>query len=292
MKIDARTRLVTLLGYPLGHSLSPEIHNTAFQRQEINMAYLCMEVHPNRLKQALDGFRAARFVGSNVTIPHKQAVFQLVDTLSERAKAVGAVNTIVSRFDEDGEVTSLHGDNTDVYGFLEPLGAYAGALAGNEMVVFGAGGAARAVTYAMLQAYRPSRLTIVARNTARADQLAQDLSAYDSRQALNVTSFLDAAQAVRNGQLLVNATPVGMHRDKTQSPWPAASDFSAEQIVYDLIYNPEKTRLLEDAAQQGAQTLGGLEMLIQQAAASYQQWTNLEMPLDAVRQAVRAKLGL
>lgn len=292
MKIDARTRLVTLLGYPLGHSLSPEIHNTAFQRQQINMAYLCMEVHPDRLKQALEGFRAARFVGSNVTIPHKQAIFQLVDTLSEQAKAVGAVNTIVSRFGEGGEITSLHGDNTDVYGFLEPLGPHAGALEGSDMVVFGAGGAARAVTYAMLNAYRPGSLTIVARNTNKADQLAHDLSAYDSRHALKVTSFIDAATAVRNGRLLVNATPVGMHHNAAQTPWPAANDFSAGQVVYDLIYNPEKTRLLKDAAQQGAQTLGGLEMLIQQAAASYQQWTNQKMPLDAVRPAVRARLGL
>ncbi len=292
MKIDARTRLVTLLGYPLGHSLSPEIHNTAFQLQQINMAYLCMEVHPDRLKQALDGFRAARFVGSNVTIPHKQAVYNLVDTLSDQARAVGAVNTVVSQFDANGEIACLHGDNTDVRGFLQPLEPYAGQIQGGEMVVFGAGGAARAVAYGMLQAYQPGRLTIVARNTAKADQLAQDLSAYDSQQALQVASFSDAATAVRNGRLLVNATPVGMHHDANQTPWPEAKDFSSSQVVYDLIYNPEKTRLLKDAAQRGAQTLGGLEMLIQQAAASYQQWTNQLMPLDAVRKAVRAKLGL
>lgn len=292
MKIDARTRLVTLLGYPLGHSLSPEIHNTAFQLQQINMAYLCMEVHPDRLKQAIDGFRAARFVGSNVTIPHKQAVYNLVDTLSDQARAVGAVNTVVSQFDANGEIACLHGDNTDVRGFLQPLEPHAGQLEGGEMVVFGAGGAARAVAYGMLQAYQPGRLTIVARNTAKANQLARDLSVYDSRQALQVVSFADAATAVRNGRLLVNATPVGMYHDANQTPWPEANDFSDSQVVYDLIYNPEKTRLLKDAAQRGAQTLGGLEMLIQQAAASYQQWTNQLMPLDAVRKAVRAKLGL
>ncbi|MEM8484755.1 MAG: shikimate dehydrogenase [Bacteroidota bacterium] len=292
MKIDARTRLVTLLGYSLGHSLSPEIHNTAFQLQQINMAYLCMEVHPDQLKQALDGFRAARFVGSNVTIPHKQAIHKLVDTLSEQARAVGAVNTIVSQFDENGEIESLHGDNTDVRGFLEPLAPYAGKLEGGEMVVFGAGGAARAVAYGILQAYQPAQLTIVARNTGKAEQLAKDLAAYDNQRALQVVSFSEATNAVRNGRLLVNATPVGMHHDADQTPWPEAKDFSRHQVVYDLVYNPEKTRLLNDAAQQGAQTLGGLEMLIQQAAASYQQWTHKSMPLDAVRHAVRTKLGL
>ncbi len=292
MKIDARTRLVTLLGYPLGHSLSPEIHNTAFQVQDINMAYLCMEVHPDRLKQAIDGFRAARFVGSNVTIPHKQAVYRLVDTLSEQARAVGAVNTIVSQFDENGEVESLYGDNTDVHGFLVPLVPFADPLSGSEMVILGAGGAARAVAYALLREYQPAALTIVARNTTKADQLANDLSPYDKRQALRVASFADAHTAVQQSRLLVNATPVGMHHSADQTPWPEANAFSPDQVVYDLIYNPEQTRLLKDAAGRGAKTLGGLEMLIQQAAASYQQWTNQQMPLDAVRQAVRTRLGL
>lgn len=291
MPINAKTRLITLLGYPLGHSLSPEIHNTAFQAQGIDMAYLCMEVHPDNLKTAIEGFKAARFIGSNVTIPHKQAVYRIVDELSDQAKAVGAVNTIVSRFNADGEVERLFGDNTDIKGFLDPLEDWNAELMGKEMAVLGAGGAARAVAYAMLTAYQPSTLTIVARNATKADQLAKDLTVYDSDQVLRVSSFADARPAVRNSRLLVNATPVGMHHQRDATPWGHASDFFESQIVYDLIYNPQETRVMKEAKARGAITLGGLEMLIRQAAASYVQWTGQEMPLDIVRTAVKSRLA-
>ena len=292
MPIDAHTRFVSLLGYPLGHSLSPEIHNTAFIVQQINMVYLCMQVHPNNLKRALEGFKAARFVGSNVTIPHKQGVYALVDELSDQARAVKAVNTVVCRYDADGEVASLYGDNTDIRGFLDPLTPFEDDLKGGTMMVFGAGGAARAVVYALLTAYEPDVLFIVARNTSKADTLAMDLAAYDRRRALRVSSFDDASLAVRKSRLIVNATPLGMNHQAEATPWNKLKDFSPDQVVYDLIYNPEKTRLLKDAELRGANTVGGLEMLIRQAAASYVQWTSREMPLDVVREAVRNKLRL
>lgn len=291
MPIDARTRFISLLGYPLGHSLSPEIHNTALQHQGINMVYLCMEVHPDNLQAAVEGFKAARFVGSNVTIPHKQAIFNLVDELSDQARAVGAVNTIVSRLDEEGQVASLYGDNTDIRGFLDPIEAEAGKFQGAPMVVLGAGGAARAVVYALLTRYQPESITIVARNTSKAEQLANDLAVYDTKEALKVSLFKDAGLAVRNSRLVVNATPLGMHGNHTATPWENAADFGPHQLIYDLIYNPQTTRLMDDAQQRGAKTLGGLEMLIRQAAASYRQWTGQEMPLDIVRNAVLAKIA-
>ncbi len=291
MHIDARTRFISLLGYPLGHSLSPEIHNTALQHQDINMVYLCMEVHPGNLKKAIDGFKAARFVGSNVTIPHKQAVFDLVDELSDQARAVGAVNTIVSRLGEDGQVASLYGDNTDIRGFLDPIEADAGNLQNESMVVLGAGGAARAVVYALLTRYHPASLTIVARNTEKAEKLASDLSGYDVGDGLRISTFEDAGAVVRNSRLVVNATPLGMHGDHSATPWENTDDFGPHQLIYDLIYNPQVTQIMKDAAQRGAKTLGGLEMLIRQAAASYRQWTGQDMPLDIVRKAVLAKLA-
>ena len=255
------------------------------------MAYLCMEVHPERLRTAIDGFKAAKFVGSNVTIPHKQAVYQIVDELSDQARAVGAVNTIVCQYNEEGEVASLYGDNTDIRGFLDPLAPIDDGIFGGAMVIFGAGGASRAVAYALLTTYAPDKLTIVARNTAKADRLALDLADFDAGNALHVTSFTDASPDVRNSRLIVNATPVGMHHHATATPWEAISDFSAEQVVYDLIYNPEETRLLREAKSRGAKTLGGLEMLIMQAAASYRQWTGQEMPLEPVRSALQSVLS-
>ena len=294
MKIDARTRFVSLLGYPLGHSLSPEIHNTAFQAQDINLVYLCMEVHPDNLVKAVEGFKAARFIGSNVTIPHKQAVFQLVDELSDQARAVGAVNTIVCKFTDDGEVDHLYGDNTDISGFLEPLVLLAQKeaidLTNEEMLIFGSGGAARAVAYAMLTSFSPSRLTLVARTPAKATQIAEELTSFDKQNALRVATYEEAGPVVQNSRLLVNATPLGMHKQAETTPWPAATDFGKGQIAYDLIYNPQQTRFMQDAAQRGALTLGGLDMLIGQAAASYFQWIGREMPREVVHEAVMAKL--
>jgi shikimate dehydrogenase len=158
------------------------------------------------------------------------------------------------------------------------------------MLVFGAGGAARAVVYGLLDRYRPARLTLVARRPEQAEALAADLGGYDPTDALRVTTFDDAAPAVRASRLLVNATPLGMapdHRDQT--PWPAADDLGPDHVAYDLVYTPEETRFLREAAARGATTIGGLDMLVEQAAASYRQWTGRAMPTDVVRDALRAE---
>ena len=285
MVIDSSTRFVTLLGYPLGHSLSPAIHNASFQAQGINMVYLCMPVMASNLQEALLGFRAAKFVGSNVTIPHKQAIHALVDDVSDQARAVGAVNTVVSKLGADGEVMSLYGDNTDIRGFLDPLDDQKAQLDGTEMVVLGAGGAARAVVYALLTSYAPPRLTIVARNKKKAEILANDLALYDSRAALCISDFTSAGPAIRQSHLLVNATPLGMHPYQKMTPWEEVNDFGKHQLIYDLIYNPLETRLMREATSRGAEVIGGLEMLVRQAAASYVQWTGHEMLLNIARDA-------
>ncbi len=284
---DAGTQPVGLLGYPVAHSLSPLLHNTAFRAQGLNCVYLALPVAPADLAVAVAGMRTLGFLGANVTVPHKQAVLPLMDGLSPQAEAVGAVNTIVCRR-AAGAVT-LFGDNTDVAGFLAPLHAFAGELRGAPVLLFGAGGAARAVAYALLSTVHPARLTVAARTPAKAERLARHLSPFDASGALRVVALAEAAAAVRAARLLVNATPLGMHPHPEGTPWPDAADFSAGQIVYDLVYEPEQTRLLREAAAQGAHTLGGLDMLVRQAAASYAQWTGREMPLAAVRAALRRR---
>jgi len=282
---DAATRVVGLLGYPLAHSLSPLIHNTAFRAQGFNGLYVALPVAPGAVAEAVAGLKGLHFLGANVTLPHKQAVLPLMDALAPGAQAVGAVNTIVCRR-MDGAVT-LYGDNTDVAGFLKPLHPLVSLLHGAPMLILGAGGAARAVAYALLRTFVPSRLTLVARTPARAERLAQDLTTYDAAGALAVVHPDDARFAVQGSRLLVNATPLGMHPHVDSTPWPDVSAFSRDQIVYDLVYKPAQTRLLRDAAAQGARVLGGLEMLIQQAAASYVQWTGREMPVDQVRMTLQ-----
>ena len=260
VNIDADTRLVTLIGHPVEHTLSPRIHNAAFRAQGVNALYVATPVRPNAIEDAIGGLRALQFLGANVTIPHKQAVLPLLDTVTERARAVGAVNTITGRTedDDDGAVSGgsalLRGDNTDVEGFLEPLEEHAEIdnLEGAPMLVFGAGGAARAVAYGLLHRYAPNRLTLVARRSEQADALARDLSEYDREDAFRVASFDDAGSAVRSSRLLVNATPLGMHPEPEATPWTTPGDFGSDHIAYDLIYNPAKTRFLRDADRRAA----------------------------------------
>ncbi len=284
--IDAETRLVTLLGYPIEHSLSPLIHNAAFEHQHLNYVYVASPVHPDNLNDAVKGIRALGIAGSNVTIPHKERVLPLVDELTEDAEAVGAVNTIVSASNSDGR-TKLTGDNTDIAGFLAPLERYLDELTGQRALIFGSGGAARAVAYAIITTLEPARCTIAARSPQKAEQIVSDLVPYDSGRSLRVSQLRDAGEDVRTSRLLVNATPVGMHPATDETIWPNTDDLHTGHIAYDLVYRPRQTRWLREAAACGAQTIGGLKMLIAQAAAAYEQWTHTSMPLGTVERTVK-----
>ena len=285
------TRLVALLGHPLEHSLSPVIHNTAFGLQHLNMVYLCLPVRPERLTAAVAGLRAMHCAGANVTIPHKEAVFELVDDVSDCARAVGAVNTLVFEY-EKGRSVRLLGDNTDVYGFLEPLQRHLDSLEGESVTLFGSGGAARAVAYALLTTVHLGRLVIAARSVENAGRLAAAMAPFDAGRALHVVAMADAGRYVRSSRLVVNATPIGMYPHDDATPWSDMADFSPRHIVYDLVYNPGETRFLAGARAAGAVIIGGIDMLIHQAAASYRQWTGMEMPVDSVRRMLRSQAGI
>jgi shikimate dehydrogenase len=279
----ATTRLVALLGDPVAHSRSPAIHNAAFRALGLDLVYVACRVTPGALPAAVAGLRALGAAGANVTVPHKEPVVLLVDRLSPAAAATRAVNTIVPLADG-----AFEGDNTDVAGFLDPLGRYAPLLRGQEAVILGAGGAARAAAYALLTTLAPSRLTVVGRTTQRAGRLAAELSSHDAHEALCVMAPDDARRAVRRATLVVNATPAGMHPHVEATPWPDADDFSAGQLVSDLVYAPPETRLLREAAARGAATLDGRAMLLAQAAAAFERWTGRAMPLDVARAALDA----
>jgi len=288
VSVDAGTRLVALLGDPVEHSLSPIIHNTAFRAQQLNFAYVATRVDDDDVADAVAGLRALNFAGANVTAPHKQAVIPQLDHLSVQARTIGAVNTIIRR-NVDGRV-ELNGDNTDVPGFLAPLYEHTDSLTGASMTILGSGGAARAVAYALLTTFKPHRLTLAVRTPKHGERLAADLADFDETSALDVLPIRECRDVVRSGRLLVNTTPVGTHPQKQYTPWREADVFGEQHIVYDLVYNPRNTRLLQDASGRGAITIGGLSMLIAQAAASYIQWTGVEMPTRIVREALRARL--
>ncbi len=247
--IGASTRLVVLLGHPVGHSRSPQLHNSVFARAGLDLAYLACDVPPERLRDAVAGLRGLNAAGANVTIPHKQAVVPLLDDLSDEARALGAVNTITN---DGGRLT---GHNTDVGGFLDGLTGHSNQLRGSRMLVWGAGGAALAVVYALLS-LGPSRLTLVARRPEQAQALAGALAAYDPNSVMRVADAKEVDQAAQEADLLVNTTPLGTTGPLAEEmPWPAA-DFRTDQIAYDLVYTPEQTRFLREAASNGAANRG------------------------------------
>lgn len=285
--IRASTRPVLLLGDPVEHSLSPALHNAAFRAQGLDRVYLACRVASRQLGDALRGALALGAVGANITVPHKEAVFADINkhpdwTMSEAAKATGAVNTLIRT-----TKGLWHADNTDVQGVVEPLTPHVAALSGREAVVLGAGGAARAVVYALLRRGVVGRVTVAARRPKQAERLVEDLERWSGTTALCATSWSEAP--VASARLVVNATPVGMHPHAGTTPWPGGT-WRPEHIAYDLIYRPSPTRFLREAAAAKATTIGGLSMLLGQAAVAYQQWTGRVMPRDVARAAAERHL--
>ncbi|MFZ2360942.1 MAG: shikimate dehydrogenase [Anaerolineae bacterium] len=288
-----------LLGYPLGHSVSPAMHNAAFQALGLDARYDALPTPPERLAETVAGLRAAGYRGVNVTIPHKQAVMPLLDGLSEAAQAIGAVNTIiVQRFskslagyggtnDLENRSTVLRGDNTDWLGFLHPLDAAGFDLAGKSALLLGAGGSARAVVYALIQRGL-AHLAVWARNPARAVDLAHH--AHTLAPSLTIHPFTHSPFTI-SPDLIINTTPLGMWPHVDASPWPDDLPLPAGALVYDLVYRPERTLFLQQAEAAGCAVQGGLEMLVVQGAAAFELWTGQKPPLDVMLTAARAALA-
>lgn len=269
-----------LLGYPLGHTLSPRIHDAALAASGLNGRYLALPVPPERLADAITGVRAFRFAGLNVTIPHKVAIVPLLDGLSERARAIGAVNTLYWEGDR------LLGDNSDLEGFVASLPA--GVVQGREALLLGAGGAARAVALA-LRELGASAIHVAARRADAALALrAELLDGVAGGVAVDADQVL--ALAARCG-LVVNATPLGTHGQGCPLDDDAIAALPAGAYVADLVYRPAETPLLRRARARGLAGGNGLEMLVGQAGAAFTRWTGLAAPLDAMRAAAREELA-
>lgn len=261
------------------HSVSPAMHNAAFEALGLPWRYTLIPTAPDRLEQEVANLRGGGFRGVNVTVPHKQSVMPYLDEITEAARAIGAVNTIVV---EGGR---LIGHNTDADGFWRALREAGYEPAGKRALVLGAGGAARAVVYALGRG--GSRVSIWNRTAARASSLTLDM------QRVNVIPSVVARLSdlePGNVDLLVNTTPIGMWPQEDASPWPSTLPIPAHWTVFDLIYNPVETRLLARAAAAGARAIGGLAMLVHQGALAFELWTGQSPPTDVMMAAAMESL--
>lgn len=284
--ISGKTKIVGLIGWPTGHSVSPKMHNAAFAELGLDWCYvpLPVPVEPaGRIGEAVQGVRALGLAGVNVTVPHKQAVMPYLDQLSPAAEAIGAVNTIVVQ--RDGQ---LLGDNTDAPGFIADLRDNGIEPKSKRVLVLGAGGSARAVVYALASAGAAS-ITIANRTLDRATSLVEVLQARVPACPLAACALPEALPEIAPIiDLIVNCTSLGMTPNVESLPWLPDLKFRSDQAVYDLVYNPRQTRLLAQAENDGAQATGGIGMLVWQGAIAFERWTGITPPIETMRQAIGA----
>lgn len=273
-------KTVGLIGYPLGHSVSPAMHNAAFKELGLDWEYAPFEVDPKDLAEALSGMRALHIAGFNVTVPHKEAVIPLLDEVTELARVIGAVNTVINR---EGRLT---GYNTDGAGFLESLKEDAGFDPKNKKaVILGAGGASRAVAVSLAEAGAKS-LVLTDIESDKAAKLAKYVDSYFKTACVAAKAVgRELQSAIDQADLLVNTTPVGMHPKTEASPLEASIRLHSKLLVYDLVYNPAQTKLLKLAKTSGCRNCSGLGMLVRQGALAFTLWTDQEAPVELMRQA-------
>ncbi|HWI65605.1 MAG TPA: shikimate dehydrogenase [Symbiobacteriaceae bacterium] len=284
--LGGQARQLGLIGHPVGHSLSPAMHNAAFAHQKMNCHYAAYAVEPQALAQAVDGIRALGFLGMNVTIPHKEAVIPLLDEVGRTALQIGAVNTIVNRGGR------LIGYNTDGLGFLNSLEEAGVRLPNLQVVVLGSGGAARAIALHLAWS-RVARVVVSNRTAARAEALVKEIqtlapdvpvTAVEARSPEERAALIDAG-------LVVNCTPLGMKGENAgATPVNEINLLPQKAVVYDTVYTPAETRLLKEARLRGLRTVGGLGMLVHQGACAWEYWFGRRGPVAVMAGAARAAL--
>lgn len=280
-EINGKTKVCGLFGFPVEHSFSPAMHNAAYETLGLNWVYVPYGVHPDRLKQAVEGIRSLELAGVNVTVPHKQNILPLLDEIDPAARIIGAVNTVVNVRGK------LHGYNTDGPGFIRSLETGANfSPRDKSALLIGAGGAARAVAVALALA-GVNTLYITNRTAERAADLARDVS-----QACQVgVQVLPwgrelPEERVAAVDLVVQTTSIGMSPRVDQSPEFPFAALNPGQLVCDLVYNPEKTLFLQQAAAQGANTLNGLGMLLYQGVLAFELWTGRPAPVEIMKETL------
>jgi shikimate dehydrogenase len=280
------TKKIGLIGWPITHSLSPVMHNAAFDSLGLDYHYTLLPTKPEDLETRLTSFGAQGFVGGNITMPHKQAVMAYLDEISEDARTIGAVNTIHV---QDGKMI---GHNTDWVGFLNALLEAGHNPAGMRVVILGAGGAARAAIFALAGA-GVAQITVINRTVARGFLLTEEVApAFPACHMTFKPLRPETLQAVpKDVDLVVNATSVGMEPQARFSVWPDEIPIPTKAVYYDVIYKPAQTYFLQRAKAAGRPTLNGVGMIVLQGVTGFQIWTGQEPPVQTMWQSVLSALG-
>ena len=273
-------KLFGVLGNPIGHSMSPVMHNDLFSLYNIDAEYLPFLVQEDELRDAVNGLRALGAGGFNVTVPHKSSIIPFLDEVDELAASIGAVNTVVNK---DGK---LIGYNTDGLGFLKGLDAYLTNIEGQKILVIGAGGAARAI-YFTLAKEKPMQIDIANRTLEKAVQLIEECPYSISSKALTLK---DASSELGEYDLIIQTTMIGMEPNITEQP--ITLEYLRENsVVCEIIYNPLETRILLEAKSIGARVQNGIDMFVYQGALAFDKWTGIFPDIQRMKENVLRQLG-
>jgi shikimate dehydrogenase len=277
MIISGKTRVCGVIGDPIEHTLSPIMHNAAFEALKLDYVFLAFKVKPAEVGNAISGMRALTIHGLNVTMPHKNAVIKYLDEVDPAGKAIASANTILNK---DGR---LLGFNTDGIGALNALEQNGVKPRGKKVLLLGAGGAARAIAYTLAQ--EADELVILNRTPKPATELA-NLLKQKFKKKINAGELSPSAvkDNLADSDVLINATSVGMNPNANQTP-VAPKWLKPDLAVMDIVYNPLETKLAKDAKSVGAKVVSGVEMLIYQGAASFEIWTACKAPVEVMRKA-------
>jgi shikimate dehydrogenase len=282
MAISGKTRVCGVIGDPIEHSLSPIMHNAAFQALGLDYVFLAFKVKPACVEDAVNGMRALNIRGLNVTMPHKKTVMESLDRIDLSAQIINSVNTVLNK------ENLLFGFNTDGIGAVRALKENGVELKGHKVLLLGAGGAARAIAYAM--AKEADELAVLNRTAKDAQALARLVEkAANKRIVAGSLEPEDIDANLQDSDILINATSVGMKPRPDETPVPIEL-LRSNLSVMDIVYNPLETKLARDAKALGAKVVSGVEMLIYQGAASFEIWTGKSAPVEVMRKAVLTHL--
>lgn len=283
--ISPATQLCAVIGNPIAHSLSPALHNAAFNELGLDFLYVAFRVEDP--KSALAGMRALNnFRGMSVTIPHKIEIMNYVDEIAEVDRSIGSINTVIN---ENGRLIGL---GTDGPGALKALLDAGVLLDGKNVLMLGAGGAARAIAFTIIRNTALGKLLLLDVNENMLHGLMSDLKVGTTACIESeLLTDISLAQAMGNADVVINCTPIGMHPNEDASLVPAEL-FRPGQVVFDIVYTPLETKLLSDARARGLKVVSGVEMFINQAVLQFERFTGVEAPIDVMRKIVMERLGL